>query len=236
MDTISSSELPRLAREGWRIVDVRAPVEFSEGAIPGSLNLPIMNDEERARVGTEYKVNGADAAVALGMKLVAGPLRAERTRAWVEALASSERSLLTCFRGGLRSRISQEWCQEAGLARPRLREGYKGARAVLRSAVEAAGDLVVVAGPTGSGKSEILRALKSRRPVLDLEAMAEHRGSAFGGDILLQPSQSTFENRIGWELLQRRGQGEAHPESADKYTSPGHLSQLLTGGGGERLF
>lgn len=201
METIPATELPRLAREGWRIVDVRAPVEFREGSLPGSLNLPILNDEERARVGTTYKERGSEAAEELGHALVTGAVKEKRIFAWVEALRPTEQALITCFRGGLRSRYAQEWTASAGVRRPRLREGYKGARSELRAAVERARALLVVAGATGSGKTELLRELREERAVLDLEACAEHRGSAFGGDVGLQPAQATFENRIGWSLL-----------------------------------
>ena len=95
------------------LIDVRAPVEFSQSAMPAAINLPLMNDEERAAVGTCYKRQGPEAALALGHKLVQGDLRASRTQAWLEACARYPHGYLCCARGGQRSHIVQQWLKEA---------------------------------------------------------------------------------------------------------------------------
>ncbi len=101
-------------RERRVLIDVRAPVEFRQGALPGAVNLPLMDDDERHRIGIEYKQAGQDAAIALGEQLVAGSVRAERVDAWRRLLDRHPDALIYCFRGGQRSRIAQQWLAEAG--------------------------------------------------------------------------------------------------------------------------
>ena len=89
------------------LMDVRAPVEFLKGAFPQALNRPLMNDIERQKVGTCYKQQGQDAAIALGHQLVGGTVKAERIAAWAEFARANPDGYLYCFRGGLRSQITQ---------------------------------------------------------------------------------------------------------------------------------
>ncbi|MBU1815801.1 MAG: tRNA 2-selenouridine(34) synthase MnmH, partial [Gammaproteobacteria bacterium] len=122
------------------MMDVRAPVEFVQGAFPGTVNLPLMNDAERQQVGTCYKQQGQQAAIALGHQLVAGQTKQHRIEAWAAfAQAHAQHGVLYCFRGGLRSQIVQQWLHtEAGIAYPRVIGGYKAMRTFLLQTTEAA--------------------------------------------------------------------------------------------------
>lgn len=181
------------------LLDVRAPVEFAKGHLPGSWNAPILNDNERHLVGIRYKAEGQDAAIALAYELV-GPHREERVARWAEGLRREKIPVLTCFRGGLRSRTAQDWLKAAGVSVDRLSGGYKSLRQELLGEIAKPRSGFVLAGFTGSGKTRFLRSLKHPN-ALDLEGMAGHRGSAFGGiDLPEQPAQQTFENALGLAL------------------------------------
>ncbi|MFZ8889407.1 MAG: hypothetical protein ACO2YV_02115, partial [Pseudomonadales bacterium] len=106
-----------LLLEGRPLLDVRAPIEFLKGAIPGATNHPLMNDDERARVGRCYKQEGHDAAVRLGHRLVSGDTREARIEAWAAWAKAHPTGALYCFRGGQRSQITQGWLAEAGYTR-----------------------------------------------------------------------------------------------------------------------
>ena len=110
------------------IIDVRAPVEFAQGAMPAAVNLPLMNDDERAAVGTCYKRQGPEAAMALGHKLVSGQTRQQRIDAWLDACRRAPQGYLCCARGGQRSHITQSWIKENGIDYPLIVGGYKALR------------------------------------------------------------------------------------------------------------
>lgn len=190
------------------LMDVRAPVEFLKGAFPQALNRPLMNDIERQKVGTCYKQQGQDAAIALGHQLVGGTVKAERIAAWAEFARANPDGYLYCFRGGLRSQITQQWlAAEAGIAYPRVLGGYKALRGFLIDTIEAAVaecDFVLVGGLTGTGKTEVLAQLDN---ALDLEGHANHRGSSFGKHATPQPAQIDFENALAIDLLKKRAAG-----------------------------
>ncbi|MEC8253662.1 MAG: tRNA 2-selenouridine(34) synthase MnmH [Planctomycetota bacterium] len=189
----------------FHLLDVRAPVEVQKHALPGAQNVPILTDEERREVGACYHQRGHDAAVELGVALTA-PHRGARVAEWRSAIAaSSTPTALTCWRGGDRSAIAQGWLEGEV---PRVRGGAKALRRYLMAALDeqvAQRRFLVVAGLTGSGKTEALHAVAAAAPgdvhVLDLEAFAHHRGSAFGGHGEQQPAQATFENRVAASLL-----------------------------------
>ncbi|MGE3928439.1 MAG: tRNA 2-selenouridine(34) synthase MnmH, partial [Lautropia sp.] len=137
------------------LLDVRAPVEFCKGAFPGAVNLPLLTDAERQKVGTAYKQQGQDAAVALGHRLVGGEVRAARVAAWAAFARANPSGLLYCFRGGMRSGLVCEWLRtDAGIHYPRVRGGYKAMRHFLMQTLEAALDecsFVLLSGLTGTG-------------------------------------------------------------------------------------
>lgn len=190
------------------LMDVRAPVEFGKGAFPHTVNLPLMNDIERQRVGTCYKQHGQQAAIELGHSLVSGTIKQARIEAWAQFAKSQPQGFLYCFRGGLRSQITQQWLKsEAGIEYPRVIGGYKALRNFLIETTERAVaecSFVLVGGMTGTGKTEALAALNN---TLDLEAHANHRGSSFGKHATPQPGQIDFENTLAIDLLKKRAQG-----------------------------
>ncbi|MDG2395771.1 MAG: tRNA 2-selenouridine(34) synthase MnmH, partial [Candidatus Thioglobus sp.] len=112
--------------------DTRAPVEFSQGAFPHTQSLPLMSDKERELIGTCYKNKGQDKAIELGHELVQGDVKQARVDAWLEFINNHPHGALYCFRGGLRSQITQQWIYEAtGIDYPRLKGGYKALRRYL---------------------------------------------------------------------------------------------------------
>lgn len=186
------------------LIDTRAPIEFAAGSFPAAINLPLMSDEERAQVGTEYKKHGQQAAIALGHELVQGELKQVRVKAWQDFAKQHPDGYLFCFRGGLRSQISQQWLRDAGCELPRVIGGYKAMRHFLLQSLPVSlqqGPLLVLSGQTGCAKTQLLQALPQ---AVDLEGLANHRGSSFGKRARGQPSQIGFENALSIDFLKRR--------------------------------
>jgi tRNA 2-selenouridine synthase len=184
------------------ILDVRSPGEYEQGHIPGALSFPLFTNDERAQVGTCYKQQGRDAAVELGFDLV-GPKLGEMVRQ-AKAIAPERHLRVHCWRGGMRSG-SVAWCLEtAGLQVVTLEDGYKAFRRWARQVFSTPRQIIVLGGMTGTGKTQILHALAELgEPVLDLEGLANHRGSSYGSlDMPPQPSTEQFENLIGDRLAQ----------------------------------
>ena len=187
------------------LIDVRAPVEFDAGHFPTSINLPLMTNEERHLIGIRYKESGQDSAIQLGHELVNGKVKENRIAAWVKFKATHPTAKLYCFRGGLRSKISQQWIKEAGVEIEIIPGGYKALRHFMMETIEIAAKelkFIVLAGRTGSGKTSFFK--KSKTPFIDLEKHANHRGSSFGSQGT-QPAQITFENRIAVDFLKCEG-------------------------------
>ncbi|AHI28563.1 tRNA 2-selenouridine(34) synthase MnmH [Marinobacter similis] len=183
------------------LMDVRAPVEFARGSFPTAENAPLMNDDERHQVGICYKEQGQDKAIELGHQLVNGDIKAERIEAWKQFVRQHPEGYLFCFRGGLRSRLTQQWIKDSGIDYPLVQGGYKALRRFLIDSLEQrleAGEFQVLSGRTGTGKTRVLQ--KMPNPV-DLEGLANHRGSSFGRQVTPQPSQIDFENRLAIALL-----------------------------------
>jgi tRNA 2-selenouridine synthase len=190
------------------LMDMRAPVEFSKGAFPNAVSLPLMTDIERQKVGTCYKQKGQQAAIELGHQLVSGKVKAARVEAWAAFAQAHPNGYLYCFRGGLRSQIVQHWLADAGIDYPRVIGGYKAMRTFLIETMEQAVaecDFVIVGGMTGTGKTEVVAQLANS---VDLEGHANHRGSSFGKRATGQPAQIDFENRLAIDLLKRRARGQ----------------------------
>lgn len=202
-------DLHGLFLSGRPLLDVRAPVEFAEGAFPGAVNLPLIDDLERHEIGTAYAESGQAAAVELGEQLVSGPDRAARIARWETYLKDHPDAVLYCFRGGMRSRISQHWLfDQAGLRCPRVQGGYKAMRRYLLEQLDTLSGRckpVVIGGRTGVGKTRLLQRCAAQ---IDLEGFAHHRGSAFGHHPEPQPSQIDFENAVAVALLR-----QVHPEN-----------------------
>lgn len=184
------------------LIDVRAPVEFVQGAFPNAHNLPLMEDDERHQVGIRYKEHGQTEAIALGHDLVSGSARQDRINKWVRFAQQNPSGALYCFRGGLRSKISQQWIYETtGILYPRITGGYKALRHFLLRELEKSASLIrplILGGQTGSGKTLFLQQLKQQ---VDLEGIFHHRGSAFGKHASPQPGQIDIENSLSIALL-----------------------------------
>ena len=189
------------------MMDMRAPAEFARGAFPSALSLPLMSDDERARVGTCYKQRGQAAAIALGHELVSGERKAQRLEQWLAFARQHPQGYLYCFRGGLRSQTVQQWLREAGVDYPLVVGGYKAMRRFLLEELERSlhsASFVLVSGKTGTGKTRVISRLVR---AVDLEGLANHRGSSFGQMLTPQPSQIDFENGLSIALLRLLAQG-----------------------------
>jgi tRNA 2-selenouridine synthase len=196
--------LPELDRFDT-IIDVRSEGEFALDHLPGAINCPVLNNEERVRVGTLYKQVGSFEAKKLGAALVSRNIArhletqfADKPRDW--------KPLIYCWRGGNRSGSLSHVLARIGWPAIQLDGGYKAYRAHVSAALEAPPDLQwrVICGTTGSGKSRLLETLDALdAQVLDLERLAAHRGSVLGHlPHEPQPSQKMFETRI-WDTLRR---------------------------------
>ena len=184
------------------LIDVRSPKEYSHSHIPGAINLPLLNDEERHIVGLTYKEKGSDKAVEKGFELVGGKF-ADYIR---EARSISQKRdiVVYCWRGGMRSNIMAWVLELAGLTVSLIEGGYKQFRRTVLEDLSRPRNWIVVSGKTGTGKTEILHDLVNLgENVLDLEMLAHHKGSAFGAlGQARQPSIEQFENKIAVSLAQ----------------------------------
>ena len=188
------------------IIDVRSPAEFAEDHLPGAVNWPVLSNDERRIVGTLYVQTSPLAARKVGSAMVARNV-AQHIDTWVQDKPREWQPLVYCWRGGQRSGTMAWFLDQIGFRTTRLAGGYKGFRAVVRddlATLPQRFQLQVLAGRTGSGKTRLLQALADQgAQILDLEALAHHRGSILGGvpgDP--QPSQKRFDTEL-WTALQR---------------------------------
>jgi tRNA 2-selenouridine synthase len=198
--TISITEFFTLRRD-LPLVDVRSEKEFEEGHIQGAFNIPILNNSERVAVGTDYKQKGQLEAIKTGFRLV-GPRIIDLVNE-AEKIAPGRELLVHCWRGGMRS---ANFCHFAGMAKIRthqLKGGYKAYRHEALESFKMPFPFIVIGGSTGSGKTELLRALAERgEQVIDLEKLANHKGSVFGGMMMPpQPTTEQFQNDLFEEIL-----------------------------------
>ena len=182
------------------IVDVRSPSEYEAGHIEASINIPILNNQNRAVIGRTFKQEGREAAIKLGFQLV-NPLRNDLLDT-LNKKVDGKTIALYCARGGLRSNHMAAFFAENGYTVYVLNGGYKAFRNHLLSIIAQFKRIVVLSAHTGSGKTEILHALKNKgAQVLDLEGLAKHKGSVFGAlGNDAQPSSAAFHNLIFEEL------------------------------------
>jgi tRNA 2-selenouridine synthase len=197
---INSIEALLELKETITLIDVRAPIEFEQGHIPGAINFPILNNEHRKEVGTCYKQNGHEAAVILGYKLIGPQFHLLIKQAY--KLVPNKKIIIHCYRGGLRSKIMANLLSTAGFEVFLLQGGYKKYRHWVLEKLETDYKFNVLGGYTGSGKTTILKKLEGNSiQVLDLEGTANHRGSAFGSlGMPTQPTNEMFENLIATTL------------------------------------
>ena len=200
-----SSERPG---DGWgrfdTVIDVRSPAEFAEDHLPGAVNWPVLDDEQRRIVGTLYVKDSPLAARKVGAAMVARNIAAHIDR-WVCDQPREWQPLVYCWRGGQRSGALAWFLDQIGFRATRLNGGYKAFRAVVREDLATLPprlQFTVIAGRTGSGKTRLLHALaEAGAQVLDLEALACHRGSVLGGlPDRPQPSQKAFDTQL-WQTL-----------------------------------
>lgn len=187
-------------REKYIWIDARSESEFLKGHLPGAVNVPLLNNDERREIGISYKRHGRSAAVKLGLALVGPKMSALYTE--YEKLAKEKTLLFYCWRGGLRSLISSTLFQWSGHKVYRLNGGYKAYRQWAQEQFQRPFKYLVLSGATGSGKTEILHHLKQNgTQIIDLEGLANHKGSAFGGlGKTAQPTTEAFENLLAEQL------------------------------------
>jgi len=208
MSIASAEEFYRESRSGL-LIDVRSPGEFAAGHIPGATNVPLFTDEERAIVGTLYTETGRDEALEKGLEFV-GPKMAPFVRQTRQLLSdhvaskdadsdsTSNPVWIHCWRGGMRSQSFAWLLETAGFDVRVLDGGYKAYRKIAHRKIGLKHRLVVLSGLTGAGKTEFLKLLRAAgEQVVDLERLANHRGSSFGAIGLgEQPTTEQFENRL----------------------------------------
>jgi len=195
----------QLFQNNTPLMDVRAPIEYSRGSFPGVLNAPLMTDNERHLVGRSFKQSGQISAIELGRQLVSGKIKNQRINDWLDFINQNPSGALYCFRGGLRSEIAQQWIFDySGITYPRVKGGYKAMRRYLieeSNHITNSKNFIVMGGQTGCGKTLLLNKFCNS---IDLEGLANHRGSAFGNNISSQPTQIDFENSLAIELIQKQ--------------------------------
>ena len=201
-----------LENNGYQItIDVRSPLEYEHAHIPGAYSLPLFNNEQRAIVGTTYKKQNRENAIKIALPMFGDKMLAmvNEVEKWVIDFKEKNDGVnptifVHCWRGGMRSAAVAWLLDLYGFKIIQIVGGYKSYRKWINSQFELPYELNVLGGYTGSGKTEILHALQSRgENIIDLEALANHKGSAFGAiGQAPQPSQEMFENILGLKLSQ----------------------------------
>jgi len=231
---LRSANLSQLA-EFDDIIDVRTPDEFAEDHLPGAINCPVLSNEERITVGTLYKQVSPFAARKVGAALVAKNI-AKHLETRFHAHEKAWRPLVYCWRGGQRSGAMTIVLNQVGWAAHKLEGGYKSYRTDVLAklaTLPAQFKFRVICGPTGSGKSRLLLALNAAgQQVLDLETLAQHRGSVLGSlPDCPQPSPKQFDSQLLLALQKfdpaRPVYVEAESNKIGKITLPAALVQAL---------
>jgi len=183
------------------IIDVRSPIEYEKGHITGAINIPIFSDDERSKIGTIYKQKGRIPAIETGLQFV-GP-RMKEIANEARKIARDKQLKVYCWRGGMRSEKMAWLFELVGIACHVLKGGFKAYRNQLLEDLKDIPKLLVLQGPTGSGKTDVLTALSELgEQVIDLEMLARHRGSAFGHiGMEEQPTSQQFQNDLYTETL-----------------------------------
>lgn len=186
--------LPQSA--GHPVIDVRSPAEYEHAHIPGAISLPLFSNEERAAVGTLYKKQGREQAMMLGLEYYGKNMR--RLIDELKSQTSDKQIFVHCWRGGMRSGVVAWMLDLFGYKAATLNKGYKAFRGTVLDSFSQPKNVVVLGGKTGSAKTKVLQELKLLgEQVIDLEELAHHKGSAFGGiNETIAPSQEQFENNL----------------------------------------
>ena len=188
----------------YSLIDLRSNKEYIKGSLPHSVNIPILDDSEREKVGIEYVKFGKKAAINMGENLVSESKKEKRVDLWINHLKEFPNSIFYCMRGGLRSQIAQSWLKEKGVEIPIVIGGYKKLRSecinIHNSIKKLNQNWIIIGGKTGSGKTNLIEKISNS---IDLEKIANHRGSAFGAKNSFQPTTINFENNLAIELLKK---------------------------------
>ena len=203
-----SNDYKNIILNNVHLIDVMAPIEYEKGSFRNAVNMPILNNEERHIIGICYKENGNEEATKLGYQIVSGKVRDERINNWSNYINEHQDAMIYCFRGGSRSTIAQKWIFETtGKNIVKLEGGYKAFRNYLITSLEPeniTAKPLIITGYTGSGKTILLNKVKNS---IDLEGVANHRGSTFGHHITPQPSQINFENNLAYDIVKHNNRG-----------------------------
>jgi tRNA 2-selenouridine synthase len=182
--------------ESIPVCDVRSPSEYNSGHIPGAINIPLFNDEERVAVGIRYKKVGRIPAILEGLRL-SGPAMADKLSKAL-SISKNGKLLVHCWRGGMRSE-AMAWLFSLGDIQSEVLEGgYKSYRSYILSSLSEKRKMIILGGLTGSSKTYLLRYLKTiGQQIIDLEGLANHKGSAFGAlGEQPQPFTEQFANNL----------------------------------------
>ena len=203
MDSINTINIQSYfeTRDNIPLIDVRSPAEFKQGHIPGAINLPLFENEERAKVGTLYKQSGKLNAILKGLEIV-GPKQTEIAKKAIK-ISKNNKIYIHCWRGGMRSESVAWLLIMVGLKCEVLEGGYRAYRRYIKSEFFKPWKFVVIGGMTGSGKTDLITNLaKKNKQIIDLEKLANHKGSAFGGiGKGNQPTTEQFENDLYEKFL-----------------------------------
>ncbi len=206
MELVKEVSPEEALEKGFALVDVRTPEEFKEFHIPGAFNVPLMNLEERKKVSSVYYEKGEKEARLFALKLLSPKLSEIVGKIKEIKETINDRVAVYCWRGGLRSLTVAAICNLSGVYVFRLEGGYRAFRRYILNRLEQLlkrKRIFVIYGATGTGKTRIIRSLiREGYPAIDLEGLAGHRGSVFGGIGLEQPSQKMFDSLL-WKEVER---------------------------------
>lgn len=196
---------------GYCIVDVRSPAEYALGHIPGAVSIPVLDNQERAEIGTLYKHQGREQAIRRGFQILGLQMNSKMQLLITLKPKTASTILVYCWRGGLRSAIMAWLFSLCGFKVLRLSGGYKQYRQQVLQNLAKPRNYIVLAGFTGSGKTELLQYIATcGENVIDLEHLAAHKGSAFGNlNFIPQPTQQQFENTLAMQLANCDTRNEA---------------------------
>jgi tRNA 2-selenouridine synthase len=190
-----------LSAKSIPVIDVRSPKEYHQAHIKGAINIPLLDNENRAIVGTTFKESGREQAVIRGFELVGSEFGRFINEAKI--ISPQKKILIYCWRGGMRSNIMSWVLKTAGFETHTLTGGYKSYRRWASTIFKQEKNIRILGGLTGSGKTEILKSLEMRGElIIDLEGLANHKGSAFGSlGLGNQPTNEQFENdlALAWD-------------------------------------
>jgi len=204
MITVEIVETLFIKPDEWSLIDVRSPSEFKRGHIPGAHNIPLFSDQVRAIVGKIYVNEGKERAMHVAMEHL-GPHLTELVdqAKKIYRLFGGKTLCVYCARGGMRSGSVAWLFNLFQLPVVQLDRGYKAYRNWVLAQFTKRRSIMLLSGKTGSGKTELLRRMSKRgKQVIDLEGLACHKGSVFGGSKDKQPTQQQFENDLAWQWAQ----------------------------------